>query len=235
MVVPVKSSMAGIGVFVPTVSTNLSGIGDLYCGDGYSCAAFDENGDCSTCLPDSSGPGGSSTTLNYPGLTPGTTPTPGSILISAPSATQPDGTPWPFAAGAGSSVSATGSYMSQGGNIITTYSDGSFTMVSPSTGSVSKGQGTPPPAAQGTVTQAQASAWPSIVASLAAAGVKLGTVAQLQPGQTLLPNGTILGSGQSLIGGNITSSNQQFAAILTNPMFLIAGAAVILLALAEGR
>jgi hypothetical protein len=125
--------------------------------------------------------------------------------------------------------------MSQGGNIITTYSDGSFTMVSPSTGSVSKGQGTPPPAAQGTVTAAQANAWPSIVASLASAGVKLGTVAMLQPGQTLLPNGTILGSGQSLIGGNITSSNQQFAAILTNPMFLAAGAAIILLALAEGR
>ena len=125
--------------------------------------------------------------------------------------------------------------MAQSGNIITTYSDGSFTMVSPSTGSVSKGQGTPPPAAQGIVTQAQANAWPAIVASLANAGVKLGTVAMLQPGQTLLPNGTILGSGQSLIGGNITSSNQQFAAILTNPMFLVAAGGVLLLALLESR
>lgn len=226
MVVPVKSSMAGIGVIIPTASTSMSGLGDVYCSDGYSCGSFADDGTCDSCIPDSIFSGSPST---------GSTPTPGSILATAPSATQPDGTPWPFAPGAGSSVSATGSYMSQGGNIITTYSDGSFTMVSPSTGSVSKGQGTPPPAAQGTVTAAQANAWPSIVASLASAGVKLGTVAMLQPGQTLLPNGTILGSGQSLIGGNITSSNQQFAAILTNPMFLAAGAAIILLALAEGR
>ena len=225
MVVPVRSSMAGVGMIVPTGS--MSGLGDQWCQDPSYCVGpiYDDSDPPNQVGCDSCSTPGSTTT----------TPTPGSVIASSPTLTQPDGTPWPFAPGTSSSVSATGSYMSAGGNIITTYSDGSYTMVSPSTGAMTKGTGSPPSASQGTVTSAQASAWPSIVASLAAAGVKLGTVAMLQPGQTLLPNGTILGSGQSLIGGNITSSNQQFAAILTNPMFLVAAGGVLLLALLESR
>jgi hypothetical protein len=125
--------------------------------------------------------------------------------------------------------------MSQGGNLITTYSDGTFTMVSPSTGSVVTGHGTPPAAASGgiAVTQAQASAWPALISSLTAAGVKLGTVAMLQPGQTLLPNGTVLGTGQSLVGP-AGSINAQLAGIYTNPLFLAGAGGILLLALVVG-
>jgi len=193
------------------------GLGDAYCSDGYSCSELSDSGTCLGCFPD--GTGGNTTTIDT--YTPIGTAGEGSYAPSIPTG--------------GSSVSSTGSYMSQGGNLIVTYSDGTFTMISPSTGSVSKGSGTPPPAQAGTVTPAQASVWPSLINALAGAGVRLGTVALLPAGASLTPNGTIVGSGQSLIGQG-QSINSSFAAILTNPMVLIGGFGILaLLVLSGGR
>lgn len=158
-----------------------------------------------------------------------------------PYANQPDGSCWPFdpscAGGTPVTHGATingGPYLDIEGNIVTTYSDGTFSQISPS-GKVTSGKsvvGTIPSATQGgSITQAQASAWPQMINALASAGVKLGTVAMLQPGQTLLPNGTVVGTGQSVFG---TSVNSSLSSIFSNPMLLIGGFGVLALALLAG-
>ena len=63
--------------------------------------------------------------------------------------------------------------------------------------------------------------------------MKLGTVAMLQPGQTMLANGTVVGMNQSLLGSSVNAS---FAAILSNPVLLIGGFGILaLLAFSGGR
>jgi hypothetical protein len=119
----------------------------------------------------------------------------------------------------------------QYGNIYTVFSNGTYTYVSP-TGQVLSGVGSPPAATgNATVTAAQANVWGSLITALTGAGVRLGTVAMLQPGQSLTPNGTIVGSNQSLIGGNINSS---FASILSNPVLIIGGLGILALAVFAG-
>ena len=202
---------------------SLHGLGDSFCGTG-TCTDYDTDET------------GTAYCLNCDF----TTIPPNATTGALGTGTQPDGTCWPFdpsCASSGGAISsgssATGTYMSQGGNIITTFSDGTFTMMSPSTGSVSTGHGTPPAAQQGTVTQAQANAWPQMISALTQAGVKLGTVAMLQPGQTMLANGTVVGMNQSLLGSSVNAS---FAAILSNPVLLIGGFGILaLLAFSGGR
>lgn len=217
MVVPVSghipdSTLSPFQVRQKFASQSLAGLGcDASCD-------FDATGNCSDC-----GDGG---------ITTGTTTTIGTdggfYGTFTPPAPNPSGSLY--------GTTVTDTYMSAGGNIITVFSDGTFRMVGSTTGAVSMGQGTLPPAAQGTVSAAQASAWPSIINALSRAGVQLGSVAMLQPGQTLLPNGTILGSGQSLIGRGGTGINATMASFLNNPVLLIGGFGLIaLLALSGGR
>ncbi len=230
MVVPVTgtipdSTLSPFQVRQKFQSHSLSGLGDAACGDGFNCISIGDAGTCDACEPD-------------PNYLP-----PPINFGSDPTYKQPDGTCWPFdpsCPSTGGSVShgatATGSYMSQGGNIIVTYSDGTFTMTSPDTGSVSTGHGTPPPGAAGTVTATQATSWNAMISALTRAGVQLGTVAMLQPGQSLTANGTIVGSGQSLIGPRGTGINASFSSILQNPMVLIGGFGILaLLVLSGGR
>lgn len=150
-------------------------------------------------------------------------------------ATQPDGTPWPFdpllTAGGTSSapISITGLYTDAGGDLVANLSNGQSVSVQQNGHVVHGAAGTP---ATGTISQAQASAWPAVIAALANAGVRIATVSQLPAGATLLPNGTVVGSGQSLLHGAVNPN--PFATILSNPVLLIGGLAVVLL-LAESR
>lgn len=179
-------------------------------GLGDSCYAVDE--ETGECLDFG---GDSSTTLDTTGGFYG--------VFTPPSA--PAGT-----------LSTTDGYFDQGGDFVIEYSDGTWHTINPN-GQAAKGSGAPPSRSSGTVTQAQSSAWPAIVNAIANAGVRIGTVALLPPGTSLLPNGTIVGSGQSLIRpGVVTSSSlsSTLNGILSNPMLLIGGFGLIALAMFAG-
>lgn len=202
----------------------LAGLGDC----SYDSQTDTYSGDCGD---------GNSTTIDNTGGFYGTFNPP--VTFGGSTSTQPDGTCWPFdpSCGGGTPVvqGATvngGPYVDVLGNIVTTYSDGTFSQISPS-GKVTSGRSSSsmPSSGSGAITPAQASAWPAMINALASAGVKLGTVAMLKPGQTLLPNGTVVGTGQSVFG---TSVNSSFASILSNPMLLIGGFGVLALALLAG-
>lgn len=203
MVVPVSGSMAGLG----------------------ECVAWADDG---SCIDDTDW----TTTWDPYGSGGGTLPS---------GFTLPDGVPAPNPAAFDTgSVYATAGSMPRGarvigvyqtidGTIVTSYDDGSHTAVSAS-GHASRSTGSLPPAGNGVpITGSQANAWAALINSLTRAGVQLGSAALLQPGQSLLPNGTIVGVNQS--GGSI---NSQLTSILTNPMFLIAGGGILLLAIGLG-
>lgn len=217
MVIPTLSRMAGLEAIIP-VNIRLAGLGD-------TCVDWNEDGTCANSIPDAS----SSTTITNTGGFFGTfTPPSGAdsnpIYTPANQPTNP------------SSPSVTQVYQTQYGEVVTVMSDGTWRGTSPDgTGATVYGTGTPPAAASSPppITAAQANVWGTLINSLASAGVRIGTVAMLKPGQTLLPNGTILGSGQAIVSpyGNVNSS---FASILTSPMFLVGVGAILLLAIAEG-
>lgn len=136
-------------------------------------------------------------------------------------------------------VTVTGTTVDAAGNIIAILSNGMTYVVGPS-GSVSQSTSNIPiQTASGstTVTHAQANAWAGVITSLINAGVKLGTVNSLPPGASLLPNGTIVGSGQSLVAPGVITSNSLTSginALLQNPMFLIGGFGILAIALLAG-
>lgn len=116
----------------------------------------------------------------------------------------------------GGGASTTGTYQSIAGNTIVTLSNGTYLSIGPD-GSVVSMSGTPPAANQGTVSNNQAAAYASIISTLTNAGVRIATVTSLPAGASLLPNGTIVGAGQS-----ISNLNNPFGALFSNPMILIA-------------
>lgn len=230
MVVPVTghvpdSTLSPYQVRQKFASQSVAGLGDLDCGDG-TCLSPNGDGTCAYC--------------DYSNLPTSTAPP--IDFSSSPTYKQPDGSPWPFdSAGitpaTAPNISVVSARGDAYGNIYTVFSNGTYTYVDP-TGKVLSGVGAPPAAGSGntTVTAAQANTWASLIGALAGAGVKLGTVAMLQPGQSLLPNGTILGSGQALVGAGGSGINSSFASILQNPMLLIGGFGILaLLVLSGGR
>lgn len=221
MVVPVSghvpdSTLSPFQVRQKFSSQSLAGLGDWCSDTGGTCDYTDDSGNCASCTP---------------GYNPPATPI---DFATSPTYKQPDGTPWPF----DTTISSTkptlvSTYTDAGGDLVGVLSDGSTYTIQPGGNVVKGGGGTP---AQHTVTSQQASAWPAFINALSKAGVQLGTVAMLQPGQTLLPNGTILGSGQSLVGPGGSGINSSFASILQNPMLLIGGFGILaLLVLSGGR
>ncbi len=177
---------------------------------GLGWCDFSEYGDF-TCTPDT-------TTIDW-----------------GPTATQPDGTPWAFSPDYKTTQpSLDHMYYDGGGDLVAVLSDGSTYTVQPG-GHVSAGGGGSP--SYGTVTQKQASAWPSLVQGLINAGVRVGTVANLPAGASLTPNGTIVGSGQSLIAPGVITGNTLTSALsaLTNsPMLMIGGFGILALLLFSG-
>ncbi len=162
--------------------------------------------------------------------------TPGSAPINwGSTATQPDGTLWPFdPALKTTQPSLDHMYYDGGGDLVAVLSDGSTYTVQPG-GHVAQGGGGTP--SYGTVTQKQSSAWPALIQSLVNAGVRVGTVANLPAGASLTPNGTIVGSGQSLIAPGVITGNSLTSALsaLTNsPMLMIGGFGILALLLFSG-
>lgn len=220
MVIPVTgtipdSTLSPFQVRQKFSSQSMAGLGD-------TCMEYDfDTGDCVSW--DTSG------SFGFPAPSPIT-------LGTGPMPLQPNGDPWPF----DTSISTTkpsliSTYTDSGGDLVGVLSDGSTYTIHASSGQVTKGGGGTP--VQGTITSAQASVWPSFINALAKAGVQIGTVAMLQPGQSLLPNGTIVGTGQSLIGAGGAGINvPSLTSLFSNPMLLIGGFSVLaLLVLAGGR
>lgn len=153
---------------------------------------------------------------------------------------QPDGSCYafdPFCNSAPSSQAptVTGSYMTSGGNIVVMMSDGTQQMLHPD-GSHGPTSGTYAPMG-GTVTPAQSTGWAQLIQGLVNAGVRVGTVASLPPGASLLPNGTIVGTGQNLIAPGVISSSSLTSALsaLTNsPMLMIGGFGLLAILLLSG-
>lgn len=197
---------------------SLAGLGDDCSDGGGICqGGYDEDGNCTYC--DYSLASAPPTPIDF---------------ATNPTYKQPDGSPWPFDPSiASAKPTLVSTYTDAGGDLVGVLSDGSTYTIQPGGNVVKGGGGTP---AQHTVTSQQASAWPAFINALSKAGVQLGTVAMLQPGQTLLPNGTILGSGQSLVGPRGTGINSSVSSILQNPVLLIGGFGILaLLVLSGGR
>lgn len=133
----------------------------------------------------------------------------------------------------GSGVSVVSSSVDASGNVYMALSNGKYVYVSPS-GQVLAGNGSPT-GVGGTITNAQAQIWGSLITNLTKAGVQLGTVAMLQPGQSLLPNGTIAGSGQQVISGGTSINLASLTSLFTSPVFLIGGFGLIALLALSGR
>lgn len=89
--------------------------------------------------------------------------------------------------------------------------------------------GLPPTPGSGTatsITPSQAQAYASIINSLAQAGVRIAAITSLPAGASLLPNGTIVGAGQTIgPGGQI---NPTLGSLLSSPVLLLGGAALII-------
>lgn len=226
MVVPVSghvpdSTLSPFQVRQKFASQSLAGLGDAWCIDPSVCTTPIMGTDPDTGDPIQTGCGGCST-----GSTSGSSWDPYDSVLSSAGIT-------PATAPGISVVSARGDAY---GNIYTSYSNGTYTYVDP-TGKVLSGVGAPPAAGSGntTVTAAQANAWASLINSLTQAGVKLGTVAMLQPGQSLTPNGTIVGSNQSLIGPGGTGINvASLSTLFSNPIVLIGGFGILALVVLSG-
>jgi len=120
-------------------------------------------------------------------------------------------------------------YVDAGGDLVMKGPSG-YTTVSPA-GQVSSSpaaSSAPTPAPSGgTVTPNQAAAYASILSNLATAGARIAVMTNLPPGATILPNGTILGAGQSY--GTINQS------VLTKymPAFIAIFAAALALELSK--
>ena len=236
MVVPVTgtipdSTLSPAQVRAKFSSQSLSGLGDAWCTDPSVCTAPIMGTDPDTGDPIQTGCGGCSTDYTSPGS--GTTlPTCGDAFGTYACPTSGSPITLPSTPSSGSSI--TNTYMSAGGNQIITYSDGTWSLIGV-TGVVTNGSGSPPAAAQGTISTAQANAWPSVINALAQAGVKLGTIALLPAGATLLPNGTIVGSGQRVVTPGLSLNLGSLSSILTNPVVLIGGFGLIALLALSGR
>ncbi len=196
---------------------SLRGLGEDFCID------YADDGSCNYSVPIDN----STTTINTSGGYYGA-PFDPSLFAGAgtPSPTSNDGL-----------VTVVGTTTDGAGNVIAILSNGTSYVVSPS-GSVSKTNSSIPMGSNSaTVTRAQSNAWASVVTQLINAGVKLGTVANLPPGTSLLPNGTILGSGQSLVRPGVITSNSLTSginAVLQNPLFLVGTFGVVMLAIFAG-
>lgn len=120
------------------------------------------------------------------------------------------------------------------GDVLLPAAGGGYIEISPS-GMMTHVAGMPPTPGAGastSITAAQAQAYASIIGSLTNAGVRIAAITSLSPGQTLLPNGTIVGAGQTIGPGGV---NPSFASLLSSPMLLIAGFVVLLIAAEGGR
>lgn len=222
MVVPVHSTIPDSTLSPGQVRqkfASLHGLGDACSDAGGSCTSYDEMGDCFIC--DYS----SVTTLQIPGQ--GLTAPFGSGFTP----------PSDYSSG---NVQVVREYVDASGDVVLVLSDGSYHTILQSGSTHSSASGTPPPprsSGSSTVSAGQAGAWGALINSLSQAGVRLGTVAMLQPGQSLMPNGTIVGTNQSLIGPSGTGINiPSLSTLFSNPVFLIGGFGLIaLIALSGGR
>ncbi len=165
--------------------------------------------------------------------------TPDTTTSSTNTSLQPDGSCWAFDPFCNSTMSqapsVTGSYMTEGGNIVVMMSDGTQQMLHPD-GSHGPVSGTYNPMG-GTVTAAQSTGWAQLIQSLVNAGVRIGTVANLPAGASLTPNGTIVGSGQSLIRPGVITSNTLTSALSTltsSPLLMIGGFGLLAILLLSG-
>lgn len=186
----------------------MAGLGEYVC-------TVDESGDY--CYDDGTGAGDVSG-----GMCPGTPGCPGYV---APSDWTTYGVP----------VSSSGStswdpYISSSGDLILRNSSGGgYTTISPS-GARQVGYGAAPAPSSGQVTNSQSLAYAQLIASLATAGVRIAAATNLPPGATILPNGTIVGSGQSFTSGGV---NAALTNIFANPLLILAAAAVMALAVSK--
>lgn len=141
---------------------------------------------------------------------------------------------------AGAPAYVLGTYMDDENSIVVQMSDGSnYTLRAngsygpDATGPVAH----PVSSAPRSVTSQQSNAWPAMIQSLVNAGVRIGTVANLPAGASLLPNGTIVGSGQSLIRPGVITSNTLTSALSTltsSPMLMIGGFGLLAILLLSG-
>lgn len=172
------------------------------------CLVYDETGAC--VLDDGSGGGGPITGGTCPGAPgcPGyVSPIDNSFQIWA--------------------ESGNGMYMDANGNIILPSPSGGYTSISPS-GQAQTSAASPPSASQGGITPQQAQMYASIISSLTNAGARIAAITNLPAGATLLPNGTIVGAGQSFSSGGV---NATLAALFKSPVLLVVGAVVVLMAM----
>ena len=79
--------------------------------------------------------------------------------------------------------------------------------------------------------QSSTQAWAAFATQLAKSGMTLAEISAIQPGEVVLPNGTVIGSATSAAGSNTLSS------LLggTNSTYLLMGGAVLLLVLLMSR
>jgi hypothetical protein len=210
---------------------------------GLGCSLADDFYDCDVDVYDS---GGNWWDQFIPSPDAGlTTYNPQTITFDQYLHTQPNGEAYPFdpytigtSTGGAGSVFSVDSHVDPSGVVMVDLSNGQQIALMRD-GKVVRGSGSTATYSGGnyTLTQQQTNAWPSLVNALVQAGVRLGTVAMLPQGTSLTPNGTIVGSGQSLVRPGVITSNSLTSginAMLQNPMFLIAGFGLIALAVFSG-
>ena len=78
-----------------------------------------------------------------------------------------------------------------------------------------------------TITSSQAQAYASIINSLANAGVRIAAITSLPAGASLLPNGTIVGAGQTYNPGS-GGINPTLGSLLSSPVLLLGAGALII-------
>lgn len=137
-----------------------------------------------------------------------------------------------------SGPTVTGAWMNSSGALIMPFDTGGWMQVNRDGSSATVHSGSPPSSSQvNNISAAQANMWPSIINSLANAGVRIATVANLPAGASLMPNGTIVGSGQSLIRPGVITSNtltSALSALTSSPMLMIGGFGLLAILLLSG-
>jgi hypothetical protein len=210
------SGVRGLGEFcIEWADDGVRGLGEF-------CIEWADDGSCSYALDDD---WGTTTSIPNTGGYYGTFDP--SIFASSTPAT-----------GGAAEVTLLGTRVDSGGDLVAILSNGTEYSVQYN-GSVVRGSSGGTATGNTTVSRQQSTAWGQLLQSLTSLGVRLGTVALLPPGSSLTPNGTIVGSGQSLVRPGVITSNSLTSginAMLQNPMFLIAGFGLIaVIALSGGR
>jgi len=205
-------------------SRSMAGLGEF-------CLEYADDGSCNYSIPDITD---STTTIDSSGGFFGTVDP---ALFSGAGGCGSDPNELCLSGAVSPTISST--WVDSNGAIWANLSNGIQYQIS-SGGTVSKGSGVTPSLASGTttVTPAQANSWAAVISQLINAGVRLGTVAELPPGSSLMPNGVIVGRNQTLVtptstitGSSITAT---FANMLKSPMFLIGGFGILAVALLAG-